>query len=181
MKLPNPRPHTRRSDGFTLVEVMVAVTVAMILLFGTLYSASESLAVVEEGDRRVQTVAQAQAGLDRMLGDCRYAQEVVVTGDAATGWDIVIQTSSPLDPPTLRYSWDPLTDVLTLSDGFETQTVLENVHTMEMQVETELIGGFDVATAMYMTFGMDTSGPGFNGNPETVVPLEFGGSVKIRN
>lgn len=175
------RPRVRSRNGFTLVEVMVAVTVALILLFGTLYSASESLAVVQEGDRRVQTVSQAQAGLDRLLGDCRYAGEVTVTGDTATGWTIRIETTSALDPPVLTYRWDPQNDVLTLSDGATVQSVLENLHTMEVQTETELVGSTEVATALYLTFQMETAGPGFNGDPDNVVPLDFGGSVKIRN
>ena len=63
----------RRRAGFTLAEVLVAITVAMILLFGTLYSASETVGVVQEGDQRLHSEMLARNTLDRMLGDCRYA------------------------------------------------------------------------------------------------------------
>jgi prepilin-type N-terminal cleavage/methylation domain-containing protein len=57
MMISRPRLLCRtKRAGFSLIEVMVAVSISMILLFGTLYSASESLEVVEESDRRVHTV-----------------------------------------------------------------------------------------------------------------------------
>ena len=47
MKTPT---HSKNNSGFTLIEIMIATTIAMVLLFGALYSTSETLNVVREGD-----------------------------------------------------------------------------------------------------------------------------------
>lgn len=172
-------PRRGAAAGFTIIEVMVAVSVAMILLFGTLYSASESLAVVEESDRRVQVVGQARAGMDRMLGDCRYASNVDVAGDSVNGWTLTIDTTSALDPPILTYSWDPGTGEFRLSDGAITDVLFENMTAMDVTTETELQGGIPVVTAVFVTMELETAGPGFHGAAETSMTLELGGSVKI--
>ncbi len=173
-------PRRGAAAGFTIIEVMVSVAVAMILLFGTLYSASESLAVVEESDRRVQVVGQARAGMDRMLGDCRYASNVDLAGDAANGWTLTIDTTSSLDPPVLTYSWDPATGDFQLSDGTITDVLFENVTAMEFTTETEMEGGVPVITAVYVTMEVATEGPGFHGAVENPVMLELGGSVRVK-
>ena len=168
-----------RHAGFSIMEVMVAVSVAMILLFGTLYSASESLEVVEESDRRVQVVGQTRGGLDRMLSDCRYASNVDVAGNNIDGWTVTVDTTSALDPPQLTYTWDPVSGDFSLSDGLMTDVLFENVTEMVVTTDTKLEGGIPVVSALYLTFEVQTEGPGFNGDPETLVPMEFGGSVRI--
>ncbi|MBT4466513.1 MAG: hypothetical protein HOD03_07500, partial [Planctomycetes bacterium] len=76
--------------GFTLMEIMVATSIAMVLLFGALYSTSETLEVVREGDIRMHTNVNARRALNRLIKDCRYASEIEVAGTQQTGWTIGI-------------------------------------------------------------------------------------------
>ncbi len=113
------RSRTRLSkrSGFTLLELMIVSALTMVLLFGAIYSAGESFAVVSEGDTRVHTHVHGRRALDRLLKDCRYAAAVTVTGNEASAWTITIDATSSLDPDILVYQWSADTAVLTVSDG----------------------------------------------------------------
>jgi type II secretory pathway pseudopilin PulG len=172
-------PRRGTAAGFTIIEVIVAVAVAMILLFGTLYSASESLSVVEESDRRVHVVGQARSGMDRMLGDCRYASNVDIAGDSVNGWVLTIDTTSALDPPVLTYTWVPGTGEFRLTDGVIDDVLFENVIEMDVTTDTEMVGGLPVITALYVTMKLASDGPGFQGAADNAVSFELGGSVRV--
>jgi len=87
------------------MEIMIATSIAMVLLFGALYSTSETLEVVREGDIRVHTNVNARRALDRLLKDCRYASEVEVEGNEQTGWTIGVDTTGTLAPGELEYTY----------------------------------------------------------------------------
>ncbi|MBC8330089.1 MAG: prepilin-type N-terminal cleavage/methylation domain-containing protein [Planctomycetes bacterium] len=122
-----------RDRGFTLVELLMVAALTMVLLFGAIYSASESFAVVSEGDARAHTHVHARRALDRLLKDCRYAAAVDVAGDADTGWTITIDATSSLDPDVLVYTWDPQTAVLRVSDGLLSPDIaVEGLETFDL-------------------------------------------------
>lgn len=140
------RPHRR--SGFTLMEIMIATSIAMVLLFGALYSTTETLNVVREGDSQVHTNIQARRALDRMLKDIRYCSDLTVSGDVGTGWTVQVTTTGSLDPGLVTYSWTPDTGILTATSTNDTVSVLEDLRVFNLTTETADIGGTMVTTRL---------------------------------
>ncbi|MGB0686257.1 MAG: PilW family protein [Planctomycetota bacterium] len=140
------RPHRR--SGFTLMEIMIATSIAMVLLFGALYSTSETLNVVREGDSQVHTNIQARRALDRMLKDIRYSSALVVSGDLGSGWTIQVTTTGSLDPGLVTYDWSPDTGILTVTSPTDAVTALEDLRVFNLTTETADIGGAMVTTRL---------------------------------
>jgi len=134
MKLALARTHRQ---GFTLMEVMIATSIAMVLLFGALYTTSETLNVVREGDSQVHTNIQARRALDRLLKDVRYCSDITVTGDAMSGWDMDVTTTGTLAPGLISYTWDPETKVFTASSDTDTVTILDDLRVFNITTEVE--------------------------------------------
>ena len=143
-----------RSSGFTLVEIMIATTIAMILLFGALYSTSETLAVVREGDATIHTNVHARRALDRVLKDFRYSSALSVTGDSLTGWEIVTTTTGTLDPGELTFTWDPNTRELKVSDGTDNETILEDLRVFNVVTDSADFGAGPVITRIKLEWVM---------------------------
>lgn len=139
-----------RMSGFTLVEIMIATTIAMILLFGALYSTSETLAVVREGDATIHTNVHARRAMDRMLKDFRYSSALAVSGDALTGWDITVTTTGTLDPGELTYTWDPDTMILDVSNGTDLETIITDLRVFNVVTDSADLGGGPVITRLKM-------------------------------
>lgn len=129
-----------KASGFTLVEIMIATTIAMILLFGALYSTSETLNVVREGDAVVHTNVHARRALDRVLKDFRYSAALTIAGDSDTGWTIGVTTTGTLDPGALVYSWSPDTDLLSVTGPGGTETVIQDLRSFTVNTVTETVG-----------------------------------------
>ena len=172
------RPVSRRRAGFTIAEVMIAMTVAMILLFSALVGTAETSAIVSEGDGRLHSEHLARKTMDRIIGDCRYASAIVVAGDAGTGWTITIDTTSALAPPQITYEWDPVTAELTVSDGAATDLLFGSVSGMDISTTTEL----GVVTAIAITMDVDRDTPEFAGagGVREEASFSLSGSVTIR-
>lgn len=147
------RPVRPRS-GFSLIEVMLAVSIAMILLYGAIYSSSETVAVVREGDLQMHTHVQGRRVMDRLLKDVRYCGDVAVTGDADTGWQVQVLTTGTLAPGWVTYEWDPGTELFTISDGAVTETLLEGVTAFTIFTETADINGSTEITQITLDWEM---------------------------
>lgn len=128
--------HLRR-QGFTLMEVMIATSIAMVLLFGALFTTSETLNIVREGDSQVHTNIQARRALDRMLKDIRYCSDITVTGDAISGWSMGVTTTGTLAPGLITYSWTPDTKVLTATTDTDTVSVLDDLRVFNITKSEE--------------------------------------------
>lgn len=130
----------RRQAGFTVFEVLIASTLALVLMFGAIYQIGESYDVVREGDRRVHTNVHARRILDRFLKDCRYASSLDVTGNLQNGWTINLTTLNSLSPGDLVYSWDPNTEVFALTDDANNSSnLIEGLQTFTL--ETQVVSG----------------------------------------
>lgn len=127
-------------SGFTLIEIMIATTIAMILLFGALYSTSETLNVVREGDAVVHTNVHARRALDRVLKDFRYSAALSIAGDSETGWTIGVTTTGTLDPGALVYNWTPDSKTLTVTGPGGPETVIQDLRTFNVNTLTETVG-----------------------------------------
>lgn len=176
------RRHDRRA-GFTLLEIMIATTIAMILLFGALYSTSETLSVVREGDTMIHTNVHARRALDRMLKDFRYSSDLAVTGDSADGWSITVTTTGTLDPGDLTYAWDPDVGMLTVAkDGESSVTILEDLRNFNVVTETAEIGGSTVITRIKLEWalGLDSGEEAGNLNVDAARTFELAGATWVR-
>lgn len=148
---------TRKNDGFTLMEIMIATSIAMVLLFGALYSTSETLGIVREGDAMVNTEVHARRALDRILKDFRYSAALAIADDLQEGWIIEVTTTGTLDPGVLTYSWNPSHGLLRVQSAADTETVLEDVRAFTISTLTETIGEDTYITRVSMewTVGLD--------------------------
>jgi type II secretory pathway pseudopilin PulG len=123
-----------RRNGFTIVELLISMTIAIILLVGALYSTAETYAVVRQGDARLNTQVHARRTLERLTKDCRYATSLAVTGTESTTWTISMTTG--LSEKTWIWSWSADTDELTVSDGVDTETVVSKLTAFGIETET---------------------------------------------
>ncbi|MDP6850143.1 MAG: prepilin-type N-terminal cleavage/methylation domain-containing protein, partial [Planctomycetota bacterium] len=94
-------------SGFTLFEVLIAASMTMIVMFGALYTTTESFEVAREGDRRIQSKVSVRRSMDRFLKDCRYAQDIAIQGDLESGWEVTIATAGSPEPMELSWKWNP--------------------------------------------------------------------------
>lgn len=174
--------HALRRAGFTLIELMLAVTISMILLYAAIFTASEAMAVVSEGDIQMHTQVQARRALDRILQDTRYASEVLVNGTAQTGWTVQVLTTGSLSPGWVTYAWDAQTGALTVATNAGSEWMLEGVRAFDLGTTTAVVNNATVVTALTIqwTVGLDggaESGEGsVNGERETVLA----GSARLR-
>jgi hypothetical protein len=169
------------TSAFSLVEVMLASALTMVLMFGALYGTTESYEVVRAGDRRVHTHVAARRSLDRLLKDCRYAMDVSVSGSAQSGWNIVVNTTGSINPEVLNYSWDPNTDVLTVTDGTTTDVVMENLSIMLVETEAIDIGGQPTVTRISVKWNLHVNAGYEAGLPSTSpYDVQVGGASWVR-
>jgi len=165
------------------MEIVIATSIAMVLLFGALYSTSETLEVVREGDIRVHTNVNARRALDRMLKDCRYASEVEVAGDGVSGWTIEVDTTGTLAPGELEYTWNPADNVLRVAveDGVA-EDVITDVRSFDVTTLTDIIDDDEVVTRIRFHFiiGLDDGFSSGATNPNSERTLELGGVTWIR-
>ncbi|MDA0666920.1 MAG: prepilin-type N-terminal cleavage/methylation domain-containing protein [Planctomycetota bacterium] len=176
------RIRSNRSAGFTLLEIMIATTIAMVLLFGALYSTSETLTVVREGDMVIHTNVHARRALDRILKDFRYSSTLAVSGDSLNGWDVTTTTTGTLDPGLLTYSWNPIDRILTVADDSTSETVLEDLRVFNIVTQTASINGITVITriklewVLGLTAGAEAGAVGM----DTERTFELAGATWIR-
>ena len=169
--------------GFTLMEIVIATSIAMVLLFGALYSTSETLEVVREGDIRMHTNVNARRALDRLLKDCRYASEVEVEGNEQTGWTIGVDTTGTLAPGELQYTWSPADNSLRVAlVGGQTEEVISDVRSFDIDTLTTTIDGVEVISRISFHFiiGLDDGHATGAGNPNSERTLELAGATWIR-
>ena len=176
------RHRTSRPSGFSLIEVMLAVSVAMILLYGAIYSSSETIAVVREGDIQMHTHVQARRVMDRLLKDARYSSDLTISGSSAAGWTIAVLTTGSLAPGWVTYFWNPNNDRFTISDGISTEILLEDVRTYTVTQETAVIGGETVVTRLTLDWvmGLDSGEEAGAEGADGERTLELAGSTLIR-
>lgn len=149
MKTPFP-VHRRSRGGFSLVEVLLAVAISMVLLYAAIFSASEALAVVSEGDAQMHTHVQARRALDRILADVRYSSQVLVDGDAESGWTIEVLTTGSLSAGWVTYGWDPASGFLSVGTASGSEWMLEGVREFDVEVETVTVNGAEVVSGLVL-------------------------------
>lgn len=172
----------KNNSGFTLVEVMLATTIAMALMFGALYSTSETLAVVREGDAVTHTNVHARRTLDRLLKDFRYSSDLAVSGNAADGWEITVTTTGTLNPGDLIYSWDPAISTLEVTDGTDVETVIEELRSFEIDTEEVDLGSGPVISRITLAWslGLSTGSEAGNVGLNNERTYEISGATWIR-
>jgi len=161
--------------GFTIVEILVATSVSMILLFGAIYSSMETIAVVSAGDTRINTQVHARRVLERLVKDCRYASELTVVGDQVDGWEIDMETGLEADPWT--WSWDPDTESLTVSDGGSTETIVTGL--IDFEIDTQIDGDGDIERITMIWTVREESGA--TGSSSGQITARFPGSTWVRS
>lgn len=133
-----------RRNGFTIIEMLISMTIAMILLIGAFYSTSETYAVVRQGDARLHTQVHARRTLERLAKDCRYANTLEVSGSESTGWTISMTTG--LDDQVWVWRWVASTDELSVSDGELSETVVEDLTGFSIATEINSEGAISRIT-----------------------------------
>jgi|GEM_PF-2047184 type II secretory pathway pseudopilin PulG len=169
--------------AFTLIEIVIATSIAMVLLFGALYSTSETLEVVREGDIRVHTNINARRALDRMLKDCRYASEVEVEGDSLTSWTVEVETTGTMAPGEIEYTWNPVDKILRV--GLEhgvAENLITDVRNFEVDTLTSIIDGEEVVTRIrfHLVIGLDDGFATGATSANSERTLELAGATWIR-
>ena len=171
---------THRCGGFSLFEVLLAAAAVMILMFGALYSTSETFEVVKEGDRRIHTSVQGRTAMDRMLKVMKYATTVDIVGDINNGWTIDVAPTGTLDPPLLTYTWDPNTRELRVSDGVTDDIILEKVKTMEVDYSTVPGPSGDVIVQVNLKILVESTTGQEAGVDLKPMDIEISGSTWVR-
>ncbi|MAU92808.1 MAG: hypothetical protein CMJ93_01160 [Planctomycetes bacterium] len=169
--------------GFTLIEIMIATSIAMVLLFGALYSTSETLGVVREGDIRMHTNVNARRALNRLIKDCRYASEIEVTGTQQTGWAIRISTTGALAPGEIEYTWGPSDNSLRVAlVGGMAEEVIFDVRTFNVDTLKATRDGIEVISriSFRLIVGLDDGHATGAGNPNPERTFELAGTTWIQ-
>jgi prepilin-type N-terminal cleavage/methylation domain-containing protein len=99
--------HRRSDEGFTLIELVVAMSLAFVVLSGSFYLAAQSFRNSNAIESRATTTDQVQRGLDLLIHDLEHATSATVT---TTGATLVIpsttSTAAAVSPtPTTTVRW----------------------------------------------------------------------------
>ncbi len=165
--------------GFSIAEVMVATTVAMLLLFGALYGTGETFAVVREGDARVHTQVHARRILDRLLKDCRYASELEIVGDAETQWIINITPGGTASP--LTWTWTSANQELLLADNQDSETVLQGLNTFRLKTITEWVDEEEVVVQVSVEWNLSVNAGSETGAATLNRTIDLGAATWVRS
>ena len=176
-----PRSPYRRA-GYSLVEVLLAVTISMVLLYAAVFSASEAMAVVSEGDTQMHTHVQARRAMDRILNDVRYASAVEVGGDAESGWTLDVLTTGSLSAGWVSYAWDAGTGRLSVSNGGGAEWVLTGLREYTLATETVDVNGAPEISGVIMTWvvGEDAGSRAGEVAMHAERETELSGSARLR-
>ncbi len=111
---PHPRPHPRYAEGFSLLELVMALSL-LALALGGIY------AFVVAGGRSarvtnnfLQAQAQVRAAIDNVVAEARWAEVVTAAGPTAVALRIPQDTPfSATSPYTVTFAYDAATHTLT--------------------------------------------------------------------
>jgi len=171
----------RANAAFTLIEVLLASTLALVLMFGALYSTSESYEIAREGDRRLHTHISGRRALDRILHDLRYADEIVVTGSNAAGWNIDVDVPTDTGIDQITYYWDVAAEELRIADAVDDELLIASVTDCEVTWQEEAVGPDMKISQISIVMTLDVNAgleAGLGDNKEFT--LSLGGSTWVR-
>jgi hypothetical protein len=80
-----PRIDVRAEDGFTLVELLTAMVIGMVVLFGTLTVLDSTVSLTTRVGTRVDTLQRGRNAMDLMIRDLRSQNCVNVLTNVTTG------------------------------------------------------------------------------------------------
>ena len=67
----------RGEDGFTLVELLVGMSVLLVVMLATLQVLDDSTRLANRDNDRVMAMREAQVGMDKLVRELRHTREVV--------------------------------------------------------------------------------------------------------
>jgi prepilin-type N-terminal cleavage/methylation domain-containing protein len=99
-----PRDESRQSQGFTLLEVLVALTVFAVGAALTMSLISGSLGNIRKVQLRTHIIEHAEAVMELALLDASISQPTAFTGDFEDGthWSVQVEEYQPPVPPQLQ-------------------------------------------------------------------------------
>ncbi len=99
-----------RSSGFTLIELIVVVTVVMLIVGGVLLSLTRTgTQIWSRSDSQIASATAAQQALNRVTEDLRRARRFGLNCSTAFGGGYL--WFNPVDGgPTVQYAFNPFTD-----------------------------------------------------------------------
>ncbi len=121
------------ATGFTIVEMLISMTIAMVLLMGAFFSTSETYAVVRQGDARVHTQVHARRTLERITKDCRYASSIEISGTEDVNRTMTLTTG--LDNDEWVWRWTRDSESLTVSDNEQLEEVVTGITAFAIDTE----------------------------------------------
>lgn len=129
-----PAPSDRRDDGFTMVEMLVAMALFAVLGTVLLGFALGSSRVADDVRAASTITGEARLAIERMSRELRQASEISeaqVSGGKIVSLTIGVDfngtpgiQNDAHDPERLTYAWDTAAEELTLSGGGATVQVL---------------------------------------------------------
>ncbi len=164
-----------KNAGFTIVELLIAITVGIILMLGALYSTVETYAVVRQGDARVSTQVHARRTLERLIKDCRYASALEITGSDSTSWTITMTTG--LDGNHWIWIWDAQENAITVSDGVSEEVVIEGLTAFVISTSTNSESQISKVT---MNWTLEEASGNIAGAGQSNPPIDLATSTWIR-
>jgi prepilin-type N-terminal cleavage/methylation domain-containing protein len=145
-------PTRLRCGGFTLIEVLVSLSVMSILMLGISAAMGLALRAVPDEDSAMVRITDAGSVLDQVINDLRYARHI--TERSATAVRVVVaDRDGDGAPQTIRYAWSGTPgDPLTRTDGIGAAVaILANVHdftlSYDLRSQNETYPGPNVESA----------------------------------
>jgi len=169
------RDLTHEEDGFTLVELLVAMSLSLIVLFAVLQSLDTFTSEAAKQTRVTDANDQVRRTMERVVNDLRGAS-VLVTGSTSTS--LVYSVPEPPVPPatsrvrTERLCLDPVsTDLYSFTsiDAVPTDACSTGIKLANLKSTTRTTFTYDGSTApaslatvknVGLTFSLDASGGG---------------------
>lgn len=84
-----PRPQNTAFQGFTLLELLVAMTILSLMLVFMFNLVGRAISAWELGNRRIEAAQAARIGLNRMAADLQFALSASANASALTGTNFI--------------------------------------------------------------------------------------------
>lgn len=132
-------PPKREATGFTLIEVVLSVTILSILMGAMMSAILISRQAIDDGDSLISRTVAGREAVDEITSDLQLA--LTITESTATAVTFTVPDRTGDDAAeTIRYAWSGIAgDPLTRTFNGTTVDLTQNVHNLDFTYLTRTI------------------------------------------
>jgi prepilin-type N-terminal cleavage/methylation domain-containing protein len=135
-----------KRDGFTLIEILVAVVISGLLAAGIMTAISQTITVNASSTSRMIAIKQIENAIDSIRQDVIQAQQII-PNTIDNGFPLTLKWIDwENEQHTVTYSWDDTDFTLTRDDEDSERVIAKNIESIIMLDPDTYTGGRVILT-----------------------------------